>query len=288
VDLLLALVHKISARAEDRVERAMIADLKRVRAILFALAEAAVKFPDETVRRAIYPVVGEQTLRELVLEGRADEETFRAEVRRVLRASYSNHYRRMLPRVLGALEFRCNNTAYRPVIDALGLLRRYAERVKFYDPTERVPLDGVVRPGWRDAVLDERGRVERIPYELYVLSSLRDAIRGSPAPRTAPPPPRSHGVVFVDVAGLRHILCRRLAVAADAAFALIEQPAALPDAGADGPARGLRHQLLQHGRHHDELTTTIAWATRGRPRNAGPLGSGDAPHTDRHRAQRPR
>ena len=29
------------------------------------------------------------------------------------RSSYSNYYRRMLPRLLGALEFRCNNTAFR-------------------------------------------------------------------------------------------------------------------------------------------------------------------------------
>ncbi len=85
----------------------------------------------------------------------------------------------MLPAVLEALEFRCNNTAYRPLMDALELLRRYThrERVIYYDPADRVPLDGVVRPDWRSAVVDERGRVERIPYELCVLTSTRDAIR---------------------------------------------------------------------------------------------------------------
>jgi hypothetical protein len=40
-----------------------------------------------------------------------------------------------------------------------------------------VPLDGVVPKGWRAAVVDERGRVERIPYELCVLVALRDALR---------------------------------------------------------------------------------------------------------------
>ena len=64
-------------------------------------------------------------------------------------------------------------------MDALELLRRYAhrERIQFYDPAERVPIDGVVKPDWRQAVIDERGRVERIPYELCVLISLREAIR---------------------------------------------------------------------------------------------------------------
>ena len=159
VDLLLGVVHKMGARADDRVEQELVADLKAVRgkrAILFALAGAAIEHPDDTVRRAIYPIVGEQTLRELVREAQANDQAFRARVRKVLRSSYSNHYRRMLPAVLETLEFRCNNTAYRPLMEALELLRRYAhrERVIFYDVAERVPprrsrARGLARSGRR-------------------------------------------------------------------------------------------------------------------------------------------
>ncbi|MGW5171565.1 hypothetical protein ACWEQ1_29810 [Streptomyces nodosus] len=38
-------------------------------------------------------------------------------------------------------------------------------------------MDGVVPEQWRAAVVDDKGRVERIPYELCVLVSLRDALR---------------------------------------------------------------------------------------------------------------
>lgn len=71
-------------------------------------------------------------------------------------------------------------TVYRPVIDALALLEKYADvdaKTRFYDPAEVVPMDGVAREDWREAVVDERGRIERIPYELCVLVALRDAIR---------------------------------------------------------------------------------------------------------------
>jgi hypothetical protein len=37
--------------------------------------------------------------------------------------------------------------------------------------------DGVVPADWRDAVVDEAGRVEWIPYELCVLRSLRERLR---------------------------------------------------------------------------------------------------------------
>ena len=131
MELFLGVVHRVNARAENRVEGELIADLKRVRGkegILFSLAHAAVEHPDETVRRALYPVVGESTLRDLVREAKTNEAAFRARVRTVLRSSYSNHYRRMLPRLLAALDLRCNNSAYRPVMDAVVLLRRYADR----------------------------------------------------------------------------------------------------------------------------------------------------------------
>jgi hypothetical protein len=49
--------------------------------------------------------------------------------------------------------------------------------VRCYDPVEHVPIAGVVPPAWRDAVLDEHGRVQRVPYERCALGALRDAIR---------------------------------------------------------------------------------------------------------------
>ncbi len=183
VDLLSGLVHKINARAARRVEGELIDNLKRVRGkegILFRIAEAAVAEPDGTVREVVFPVAGEATLQELVREAKANEQAFRQRVRTDLASSYSAYYRRMLPSLLGALDFRSNNTAYRPVIDAVDLLRRYTDRParhKHYDAAEKAPIEGVVPREWRDAVVHGSGRVERVAYELCVLRSLRDAIR---------------------------------------------------------------------------------------------------------------
>jgi len=113
VDLLIGLVHKINARAERRVEGELIDDLKRVRGkegILFRIAEAAVAEPEGTVRKVVFPVAGEATLQDLVREAKANKQTFRHRVRTVLASSYSAYYRRMLPSLLGALDFRSNST----------------------------------------------------------------------------------------------------------------------------------------------------------------------------------
>lgn len=115
---------------------------------------------------------GEATLRRLARELMATEKAWRERVRVQLRGSYTHYYRRMLTPLLGALGFECNNTAYRPVMDAIELLARYTDvsaEQKHFSQGETVPIEGVVPKAWRDAVTAADGRVERIPYELCVL-----------------------------------------------------------------------------------------------------------------------
>jgi len=187
IDLLLAMVHKIGATAERKVEQELLDDLKRVTGktnLLYHSAEASVAQPDGVIRDVIFPVAGgEQTLRDLVREYRSTGPAYRLHVQTHLRAAYRAQYRRALPALLGALEFRSNNTAHRPVSRALALLRRYASRKScLFAAAEDVPVDGVVPPGWATAVTrtDGRGRarVDRINYERCVLQTLRDKLRG--------------------------------------------------------------------------------------------------------------
>ncbi|MFF5212189.1 Tn3 family transposase [Streptosporangium sp. NPDC000396] len=143
VELLSQLVHKISVRAEKKVENEISTECTRVHGkngILVRLAQAALDLPEELVREAIYPVVGTTTLGDIIAEAKANEKAFNQRVRTKLRGSYSRHYRRGLPKLLRAVTFRSNNTAFQPVMDALALLDRYADsEAVFYDTAEQVP-----------------------------------------------------------------------------------------------------------------------------------------------------
>jgi len=64
-------------------------------------------------------------------------------------------------------------------MDAIDLLARYAgtdSDQKLYAAGEKVPIDGVIPKAWLDGVIDDDGRVERIPYELCVLIAPREAL----------------------------------------------------------------------------------------------------------------
>ncbi len=186
-DLLLDVVQHLGVKAERKVERELMRDFKRIsgkNTMLYQIAEAAVEHPDDPVREVLYPVVGEQTLRELVREYRASGPTYHQRVYTVMRGSYQHHYRQVVPLLLEVLQFHSNNASYQPIITALDLLKRYHEAAPqqvSFAPDERVPLNGVVPARWREIVVqageDGLERVNRINYKLSVLHTVREKLR---------------------------------------------------------------------------------------------------------------
>ncbi|MEM8620937.1 MAG: Tn3 family transposase, partial [Actinomycetota bacterium] len=186
VDLLIATVHRIGARAGRKVTKELTNAFKKVGGkenILFSIAEAAIEHPDDAVRAVVYPAVagGEKTLQELVHEYRTKGPEYDRTVRATLKASYTNHYRRGLIELLDVLEFRSNNTAHRPVLDALDLVKRHAGAGTRYFPVdETIPVHRGLKGDWRLSVfvdVDGRKRTKRPAYEICMFQALRDQLR---------------------------------------------------------------------------------------------------------------
>lgn len=127
VELVIQIVHRIGARAEKRVEKEILNEFKKVTGknqILFQLASASINQPDGVIKDVIFPVVSEETLKNLVKEYKSTGNAYREKVYTVMRSSYGGHYRRILPLILSQLEFRSNNEIHRPVIQAIELLKK--------------------------------------------------------------------------------------------------------------------------------------------------------------------
>ena len=138
--------------------------------------------PEGIVKEVIYPIVGEQTLKSLVREFKSTGTAYREKVYTVMRSSYSNHYRRMLPLLLNLLEFRSNNEIHKPVIEALELLKKYVgSRERYYDQSENVPTQGIILANLSELILESNSdgsiKINRINYELAVLQALRNGLR---------------------------------------------------------------------------------------------------------------
>lgn len=180
VDLLLETVHKIGVTAERRTTAALARDIERVIGkdrLLADIAEAATGNPDGTVRNVIFPVVGETKLKAIMAEYKS-RGAWEQRIHHTMRGSYASHYRRMLPPLLEVLEFRSNNAAHRPILNALAWIRRARrEGRRLLSVGNGVPIDGVIPVKWRDFVISGDGRINLIDYELCVLQALRERIR---------------------------------------------------------------------------------------------------------------
>ena len=72
--------------------------------------------PNGIIKDVIYPEVKEQTFKDIVNEFRNTGPAYKQKIYTVMRSSYGNHYRRMVPEILNALKFCSNNDIHKPVI----------------------------------------------------------------------------------------------------------------------------------------------------------------------------
>src|SRR5699024_4868027 len=100
IDLLIQIIHRIGVKAERKIDWEILKDIKRVTgksALLYDIADAALEHPDGKIKDVLYPVVKEQTLKNLVQEYKHTGTGYQKKVHTMFRSSYSSHYRRMVP-----------------------------------------------------------------------------------------------------------------------------------------------------------------------------------------------
>ena len=178
IDLLPEIIHRIQTRSRRVVITGIARDIERVHGkdrLLFDIAQAAVEDPEGRVIDVIYPVAGVAKLKAVIDEHRA-RGTLDKRIQTVMRGSYAGQYRRMMPKLLPVLRFRSNNAVWRPILDALELIISLREEGRRTAPAAVAPA-GSIPAGWKEFVVDGKGRMNVVSYELCVLSQLRDSIR---------------------------------------------------------------------------------------------------------------
>src|SRR3546814_3865810 len=83
--------------------------------LLVEIASASINEPSGRICDVIFPIAGKAKLAAIVKESHAKGALDRR-IYKVMRGSWANHYRRMLPSLLSVLEFRSNNAVWRPVL----------------------------------------------------------------------------------------------------------------------------------------------------------------------------
>jgi TnpA family transposase len=181
VDLFILLVGKLSKRAEKKVVGILIKEIKRVHGkttLLARIAEAALKDPKGTVDKVIYPIADKVKLSDIVKEYKYSGKGFKKEVHKLVRSSYSSHYRRMVPKILGSLKFKSNNAVHAPILDAIDWLLDNPITGSKFSMDGSIPIADIIKPSFLDMVKGgSKDDMDRIDYEIAVLRALRKRLR---------------------------------------------------------------------------------------------------------------
>ena len=184
VDLLIETFHKMGKRAEKRVgeEQAGIVQLARGKNLVIRkVAKAVVGNQDGRVKEVILPVAALKWWESVLEEAEWQVEGFQGNVRTATQRSFKAHYRRILPELLGTLEFQCANPKSHPVMRALEVVKAHLDsKNRVYPKIVKAPLEGVVRPTWMPLVVEEEGdppTICREAYEVCTIKALREQLR---------------------------------------------------------------------------------------------------------------
>ncbi|MEL6490071.1 MAG: Tn3 family transposase [Cyanobacteria bacterium J06621_3] len=186
VELFIHLVHRLESRSKKRVSEEVVANAQNDDdhdKLLYQIALASLSEPEGLVKDVIYPVANEERLEKLVDNLGEGGVTFKERLQAKLRSAYNHYYRRLLPLILEALDFRSDSHNLKPLMDALALLKAYVDkpRKEPYAAEVEVPMDGVLSPDWQAAVMtigsDGEPEIDRAAYELGVLRTVREKLR---------------------------------------------------------------------------------------------------------------
>lgn len=181
IDMFNRIIRNVIHKSEKRVVRKLVNDVKKVYSkdtILFHIAEVCLDQPDGTIRDKIFPLIGQDKLRNIIDEYRKKGPKYQRLLHQQIRSSYASYYRRMVQPLLENVVFRSNNSGYQPILKALTLIKKYFDSNKTHFPeSEDIPMD-FLPDKWRKCIVDpDTGKIRRICYEVYVLKKLADRIR---------------------------------------------------------------------------------------------------------------
>ncbi|MEO1391208.1 MAG: Tn3 family transposase [Cyanobacteria bacterium J06634_6] len=186
IELFILLVHKLESRSRKRAASEVIATAQETEShdqMLYQIAVAALAQPEGMVQDVIYPVANEAQLETVARNIGEGGKSFKERLHAKMRRSYTHYYRRLLPLILKALDFRSDSLNLQPLLAAIQLLKASAELPSTtpYPVETDVPMEGVLNNEWQAAVMvtGKQGtpELDRARYELGVLRTVREKLR---------------------------------------------------------------------------------------------------------------
>ena len=180
-DTMIKLVKKVRSGAEKRVDRYILAEVKRVDGkfdILEKLAVLNAKNPKGIIEEKIYPVVPQDKLEAVIddLQHRGSK-WYQDQVQEKMHTTYAYGNRSSLLSILRTLQMLEDHIDYKPILDAISFINEYWNESDLAYYINIPPLSGVIPQNWYNTTVRiEKGhlRINKYNYELALLEQLKE------------------------------------------------------------------------------------------------------------------
>jgi TnpA family transposase len=181
VDLFLQLIHKMKVSSESHVIKKIVSEIKRVDGkfdILHVLAETLAAKPKGIIQDEIYPKVSQKTLSDLAIELRCKGKWYQEQVQIKMKSLYSHGSRKVLLKLLEAFQFQTNQADCKAMLLALSFIIKHGDITDEYYPSHLAPpIKQVLPKEWSEMVVEKDGKINRMNYEVAVLTELRERLK---------------------------------------------------------------------------------------------------------------
>ena len=176
IDMFCSIMSSITTTSEKRIAKKLQSEIKKIYSkdtILFNIANICIKKPDETIRKAIYPIADETKLQNIINDYNVRGVNYHLVLHEHVKNSYSRHYRRMIYQLLEQVVFKSNNKDHQPIIDGINLIKKYFYSNKKYFPkNEKISLKCISNKYHESIIEKPNGKLKRICFEVYLLKAL--------------------------------------------------------------------------------------------------------------------
>lgn len=185
IEILIQIIHKIKIKSQKKVTKTLVKQIRKIHGkekILLDFASASLENPKGIIEETLYPIIGGKKRLKALVEDLCSSREYGERVQSTIRRSYSSYYRQIIPIILDLINFRSNNRHYKPIIEALEIIKKNIESKATYFPQgEKVPIKGVISNQMKEFVIEKeegkKNRFNRINYEICTFQALRDRLR---------------------------------------------------------------------------------------------------------------
>lgn len=180
IEMLTGAVHKFRTKAIKTIDSRLTKNTRQAynkEKLLLDILKSTLENQTAPIAEIVFPLINQKDA-EALIKRQGTQREWAADVFGVMQSSWQGHYRLMLKNFHKTIEFRSNNSKFKPIIEALDWIHiNFDNRRQVIYGRDNIPIENVINNIDSPAVIQPDKTIDKYSYELCLLTALREKLR---------------------------------------------------------------------------------------------------------------